>query len=101
MSRSDSAPIVRSSHVGSRRLMEVAPGIHRIEGDLGERYVCQYLLVGETRSLLVDTGLRDMPSTVIEAYLEGLGMSLAVVDDVVISHADVDHCGGNRTLHSA
>ena len=36
--------------------MEVAPGIHRIEGDLGERYVCQYLLVGETRSLLVVTG---------------------------------------------
>jgi glyoxylase-like metal-dependent hydrolase (beta-lactamase superfamily II) len=78
--------------------MEVAPGIHRIEGDLGERYVCQYLLVGETRSLLVDTGLRDMPSTVIAPYLEGLGMSLSDVDDVVISHADVDHCGGNRLL---
>jgi glyoxylase-like metal-dependent hydrolase (beta-lactamase superfamily II) len=78
--------------------MEVAPGIHRIEGDLGERYVCQYLLVGESRSLLVDTGLRDMPSTVIEPYLEDLGMSLAVVDDVLISHADVDHCGGNRLL---
>ena len=49
--------------------MEVAPGIHRIEGDLGERYVCQYLLVGEERTLLVDTGLRDMPHTVIEPYV--------------------------------
>ena len=73
--------------------MEVAPGIHRIEGDLGERYVCQYLLVGDERTLLVDTGLRDMPRAVIAPYLDGLR-----VDDALISHADVDHCGGNRTL---
>jgi glyoxylase-like metal-dependent hydrolase (beta-lactamase superfamily II) len=71
--------------------MEVARGIHRIEGDLGERYVCQYLVVGEERTLLVDTGLRDMPGTVIEPFLDG-----RTVDDVLISHADVDHCGGDR-----
>ena len=53
-------------------VMEVAPGIHRIEGDLGERYVCQYLLVGEERTLLVDTGLRDMPEQVIAPYLADL-----------------------------
>jgi glyoxylase-like metal-dependent hydrolase (beta-lactamase superfamily II) len=64
--------------------MEVADGIHRIEADLGERYVCQYLLVGE-RTLLVDTGLRDMPRTIG-----------GTPDDIFISHADVDHCGGNR-----
>jgi glyoxylase-like metal-dependent hydrolase (beta-lactamase superfamily II) len=81
--------------------MEVAPGIHRIEGDLGERYVCQYLLVGEERTLLVDTGLRDMPSQVIAPYLSTLGRSLADLDDVLISHADVDHCGGNRALRAA
>jgi glyoxylase-like metal-dependent hydrolase (beta-lactamase superfamily II) len=78
--------------------MEVAPGIHRIEADLGERYVCQYLLVGEERTLLVDTGLRDMPEQVIAPYLAGIGLSLADLDDVLISHADVDHCGGNRSL---
>jgi glyoxylase-like metal-dependent hydrolase (beta-lactamase superfamily II) len=72
--------------------MEVAPGIHRIEGDLGERYVCQYLVTGE-RTLLVDTGLRDMPRTVIEPY--GLAP-----DDILISHADVDHCGGDRAARS-
>lgn len=80
--------------------MEVAPGIHRIEGDLGERYVCQYLLVGEERTLLVDTGLRDMPEQVIAPYVAGLGRSLDDVDDVLISHADVDHCGGNRALRA-
>jgi glyoxylase-like metal-dependent hydrolase (beta-lactamase superfamily II) len=73
--------------------MEVARGIHRIEGDLGERYVCQYLLVGEERTLLVDTGLRDMPATVIAPFLDGRR-----IDDVLISHADVDHCGGNRAM---
>jgi glyoxylase-like metal-dependent hydrolase (beta-lactamase superfamily II) len=73
--------------------VEVAPGIHRIEGDLGERYVCQYLLAGDDRTLLVDTGLRDMPRTVIAPYLDRRR-----VDDALISHADVDHCGGNRTL---
>jgi glyoxylase-like metal-dependent hydrolase (beta-lactamase superfamily II) len=76
--------------------MEVAPGIHRIEGDLGERYVCQYLLVGDDRTLLVDTGLRDMPADVIAPYVE-----LGEIDDVLISHADVDHCGGNRALRAA
>jgi glyoxylase-like metal-dependent hydrolase (beta-lactamase superfamily II) len=81
--------------------MEVAPGIHRIEGDLGERYVCQYLLAGEERALLVDTGLRDMPEQVIAPYLDRLGLSLADIDDVLISHADVDHCGGNRSLRAA
>ena len=81
--------------------MEVAPGIHRIEGDLGERYVCQYLLVGDERTLLVDTGLRDMPAQVIAPYLATLGRSLADLDDVLISHADVDHCGGDRALRAA
>jgi glyoxylase-like metal-dependent hydrolase (beta-lactamase superfamily II) len=73
--------------------MEVTRGIHRIEGDLGERYVCQYLLVGEERTLLVDTGLREMPRTVIAPYLDGRR-----VDDVLISHADVDHCGGDVAM---
>jgi glyoxylase-like metal-dependent hydrolase (beta-lactamase superfamily II) len=82
-------------------LMEVATGIHRIEGDLGERYVCQYLLLGEERSLLVDTGLRDMPEQVIAPHLAGLGRTLADLDDVLISHADVDHCGGNRAMRAA
>jgi glyoxylase-like metal-dependent hydrolase (beta-lactamase superfamily II) len=68
--------------------MEVAPGIHRLEGDLGERYVCPYLLVGHERTLLVDTA---MPSVAIEPAVER-------VDWVLTSHADVDHCGGNRAL---
>ena len=38
---------------------------------------------------------------VIAPYLATLGRSLADLDDVLISHADVDHCGGNRALRAA
>ena len=48
-------------------------------------------MTGAERTLLVDTGLRDMPRTVIAPYLED-----RPIDDVLVSHADVDHCGGNR-----
>jgi glyoxylase-like metal-dependent hydrolase (beta-lactamase superfamily II) len=78
--------------------MEVAPGIHRIESDLGVRFMCQYALVGNERTLLLDTGLAETPGQVIGPYLESIGSSLEAIDDVAMSHADVDHCGGNRSL---
>ena len=78
--------------------MEILPGIHRIESDLGERFMCQYLLLGEERTLLVDTGLAGTPEGVIVPYLEEIGLGVEDVDEVIISHADVDHCGGNRAL---
>ena len=78
--------------------MEILPGIHRIESDLGPRMMCQYLLVGEDRTVLVDTGLAGTPEEVIIPYMGEIGLSLEDVDEVIISHADVDHCGGNRAL---
>lgn len=78
--------------------MEILPGIHRIESDLGPRFMCQYLLVGEDRTVLVDTGLAETPEEVIVPYLEEIGLGIESVDEVLISHADVDHCGGNRAL---
>jgi glyoxylase-like metal-dependent hydrolase (beta-lactamase superfamily II) len=78
--------------------MEILPGIHRIESDLGARFMCQYLLVGEDRTVLVDTGLAGTPEAVIIPYLEEIGLSLGDLDEVIISHADVDHCGGSRAL---
>ena len=78
--------------------MEVLQGIHRIESDLGARMMCQYLLVGEDRTILVDTGLAGTPEEVIIPYMEGIGLSVEDIDEVIISHADVDHCGGNRAL---
>ena len=77
--------------------MEVAHGIHRIESDLGVRFMCQYALAGPERTLLVDTGLAGTPERVILPYLERAGLE---PDLVVISHADLDHCGGDRVLRA-
>jgi glyoxylase-like metal-dependent hydrolase (beta-lactamase superfamily II) len=74
---------------------EVAPVIHRIESDLGPRFMAQYLLVGEDRSVLVDTGLAATPDAVLLPALEGAGVE---PDLILISHADLDHCGGNRRM---
>src|SRR5438094_2596649 len=75
--------------------MEIADGIHRIESELGERSMCQYALVGRERVLLIDTGLAETPGEVIDPYLERLAVE---PDLVLISHADVDHSGGNRAF---
>jgi glyoxylase-like metal-dependent hydrolase (beta-lactamase superfamily II) len=78
--------------------MEILPGIHRIQSDLGVRFMCQYLLVGEDRTILIDTGLAGTPEEVIIPYLREIDLSLEDIDEVLISHADLDHCGGNRAL---
>jgi glyoxylase-like metal-dependent hydrolase (beta-lactamase superfamily II) len=76
--------------------MEVAPGIYRIESDLGPRFMCQYFFAGEEKKLLFDTGLAATPEDVIAPYLTQAGFAFEEIDFVVNSHSDVDHCGGNR-----
>jgi glyoxylase-like metal-dependent hydrolase (beta-lactamase superfamily II) len=76
-------------------MTEIADGIHRIESDLGERFMCQYVVAGRDHAVLVDTGLRDTPADVIDPYLRGAGLE---PDFVLISHADNDHVGGNRAF---
>jgi glyoxylase-like metal-dependent hydrolase (beta-lactamase superfamily II) len=74
---------------------EVARGIHRIESDMGPRFVAQYLIVGDERTVLVDTGLAETPDSALVPALESAGLE---PDLIVVSHADLDHCGGNRRL---
>ncbi len=78
--------------------VEVAPGIHRIESPLGARFMAQYVLAGDARTLLFDTGMADTPTGVLRPYLESIGLGLEAIDDVLTSHADNDHVGGNRAL---
>ena len=75
--------------------MELVPGIHRIESVLGPRPFSQYLLRDE-RALLFDTGCADTPDGVILPFLDGLEPEL-----VLVSHADVDHFGGNAAIRAA
>jgi glyoxylase-like metal-dependent hydrolase (beta-lactamase superfamily II) len=78
--------------------MEVAPRIHRIEWPFGERVVCSYLFVGDERVLLVDTGIDRTPHEAIVPYLARIDVGLSRLSYVLISHADLDHMGGNAAL---
>jgi glyoxylase-like metal-dependent hydrolase (beta-lactamase superfamily II) len=80
-------------------MSEIAPGIHRIEEDLGPRFMAQYLLTGSERTLLVDTGLANTLDEAIAPYLGSLGLGVEAIDELFVSHADVDHIGSNRALH--
>ena len=81
-------------------MTEIVPGIHRIESELGPRPFAQYLLRGE-RTMLVDTGIATTPADVILPWLAERGIDPAEIDDVLISHADVDHFGGNAAIRAA
>jgi glyoxylase-like metal-dependent hydrolase (beta-lactamase superfamily II) len=78
---------------------EVAPGIHRIESDLGRRLMAQYVLIGSERTVLIDTGLASTPEAVLVGALTDLGLAEGP-DLVVVSHADVDHAGGNAAIRA-
>ncbi len=82
--------------------MEVAPGIHRIEVPLGERvlclYLCLYLLAGEERALLVDTGQDSTPREHLLPALSSLGLGPRQIRYVLITHSDWDHQGGNVSI---
>jgi glyoxylase-like metal-dependent hydrolase (beta-lactamase superfamily II) len=78
---------------------EVAPGIHRIESDLGPRFMAQYVLIGSERTVLIDTGLASTPEAVLAGGLTNLGLAEGP-DLVVVSHADVDHAGGNAAIRA-
>jgi len=78
--------------------MEIAHGIHRVESGLGVRFMAQYILTGAARTLLFDTGMPFTPAEALAPYLESIGLELQSIDEVLISHADLDHSGGNRSL---
>ncbi|MGH3005796.1 MAG: MBL fold metallo-hydrolase [Gaiellaceae bacterium] len=81
-------------------MVEVVPGIHRIESVLGPRPFAQYLLHGE-RSMLVDSGVAETPDSVVLPFLGAAGVDPAELDFVLVSHADADHFGGNAAVRAA
>jgi glyoxylase-like metal-dependent hydrolase (beta-lactamase superfamily II) len=81
-------------------VVEVAPGIERIESVFGPRPFAQYLLRDE-RSMLVDTGIDTTPSDVIVPFFEQVAFAPESLTYVLTSHADVDHFGGNAALRNA
>lgn len=82
--------------------MEIAPGIHRIKCSFGvNRMVYVHLLIGEDGAMLVDTGCAHNPEQEILPYLRQIGLELAKLRYIVISHSDMDHQGGNARMKAA
>lgn len=80
-------------------MVEVAPGIERIESVFGPRPFAQYLLRDE-RSMLVDSGIVSTPADVIVPFFDAIGFDPASLTFALTSHADVDHFGGNSSLRA-
>jgi len=81
-------------------IVEIVPGIYRLESVLGPRPFAQYLL-RDQRSMLVDTGIVSTPDDVLLPAFRQLGLDPADLDFVVITHADADHFGGNAAVREA
>lgn len=77
---------------------EVQPRIYRISSVLGRRRFAQWLVVGDERLLLIDSGVDGTIGEHVQPALREVGRSVADITDVLISHADVDHYGGNSEL---
>src|SRR5262245_47935226 len=77
---------------------QVQPRVYRIPSVLGVRRFAQWLVVGDERLLLVDSGVDGTIEEHVVPALAELGRQPVEITDVVVSHADVDHYGGNAAL---
>ncbi|MDG6938982.1 MAG: MBL fold metallo-hydrolase [Nitrososphaerota archaeon] len=74
--------------------MEVAPGIHKIDGVTAN----SYLVVDGKESILIDTGMPRSGRKIIDYISDYLKMSPGDVRHVVLTHHHVDHAGGASEL---
>jgi glyoxylase-like metal-dependent hydrolase (beta-lactamase superfamily II) len=79
-------------------MIELLPGLYRIESALGGNLLALHLIRGE-RTLLIDSGVRDTPDTVIFPAFERAGLP-PHIDMLLVSHADADHHGGNAAVRA-
>jgi len=74
--------------------MEIAPGIHRIDGVRGAN---AYLVIDEDEIAVIDTGMPGNAKR-IAAYIERLGQRLHDAKLIILTHADLDHSGSAAEL---
>src|SRR5260370_36851311 len=80
--------------------MEIFPNVHEIRSVFGNRWVQQYLFVGDI-VVLLDAGVAKTPAESIFPYMEKIGISPARLAIVVAMHADADHHGGLPAVKDA
>ena len=79
---------------------EIFPQVYEIRSTFGDRYLQQYLFVGDT-VVLLDAGVASTPEATIFPYLEKVGLNPAKIDMVIAMHADADHHGGLPAIKNA
>lgn len=77
--------------------MAASNGIHRIDTDFYGRTNSLYLLEGEGKTVLIDTGVGSTPGDYLAPYLSEHAPK-ATIDVVLNTHADLDHVGGNKAV---
>lgn len=80
--------------------MELGPGVHRIEAEVGGRPLYLFALLGERR-LLLDAGCASTVDEFIAPFFDGLGLGPSDLDMLVVTHSDLDHQGGAHLLKRA
>jgi len=76
--------------------MEIYPGAHLIECEIGERPLYLPLFREGRETLLLDCGTRSHAERDVPAYLDKLG--LEDLTWLIMTHPDGDHCGGSAEI---
>ncbi|MDY6935975.1 MAG: MBL fold metallo-hydrolase [Spirochaetota bacterium] len=74
--------------------MEITDGIHRVEGLKG---VNAYFLINNEGVILIDTGMPGNAERII-TQVKSLGKGEDDITHIIITHADIDHCGSAADL---
>ena len=81
-------------------MVELVPGVHRIEAEVGGRPLYLFAFLGERR-LLLDAGCASTVDEFIAPSLGEVGLGLLDLDVLVVTHSDLDHQGGAHLLKRA
>lgn len=80
--------------------VELVPGVHRIDAEVGGRPLYLFVFLGERR-LLLDAGCASTVDDFIVPGLQELGLDVTDLDLLLITHSDLDHQGGAHALKRA
>jgi len=81
--------------------MKLFENVYLLEGEVGGRPLYLPLLVGECKTVLVDSGCAWDPDKLILPSLANLNLGPAALSLIINTHCDLDHQGGNYRLKQA
>lgn len=102
---SEPAALARPTDIGSTSRLEILPLVDWVTASpelRGEAGV-SYLVRSDASTILFDVGgnLEDGDPSPLEANMQRLGVRLADIDTIVISHLHMDHVGGQSFVRQA